>query len=147
MAVRIVVNDRQLQEFVRRDAAESAAVLAEWQAEGARVAVVQLRQNTPVRRGLLRESINSRVTPRGFSVFFTKPFDKIASYLEHGTKPHMIFPSQARVLAWEGSFGEPRFAKAVRHPGTWPIYFVTWTREQLRPVLRELYRQIWLRHH
>jgi hypothetical protein len=147
LAVRVTVDNAQLRSFVQRDAAEGSAVLAEWQMDGSRVAIVQLRANTPVRRGLTRESINSENTPRGFRVFFTAPFDKIAVYLERGTNPHLIFPSQAKVLVWEGSFGEPRFARVVRHPGTVARLFIARTREELRPVLRELYRQIWLRHH
>ena len=66
MSVVARVNDTQLQNFVRRDQASGAQVLAEWQSEGSLELLMQLRGNTPVRSGLTRESIARRNTPKGF---------------------------------------------------------------------------------
>jgi hypothetical protein len=141
------VGAEHLQGFVRRAEASGAQVLSEWQAEGSLELMMQLRGNTPVRTGMTRESIARRNTPKGFTVYFTKPYDKIAAYLEYGTRPHMIFPSQGQVLSWGGKFGEQRFARSVRHPGTRATYFVSRTREQVKPVLAQLYRFIWEKYH
>jgi hypothetical protein len=57
-----------------------------------------------------------------------------ASYVEFGTRPHIIVPRYAKVLAWGGSrrqTGSLRsgseatmFAMRVHHPGTRPIPFL-----------------------
>ena len=148
MSVITRVNTSQLQDFIRKDQASSPQVLAEWQSEGSLELMMQLRQNTPVRAGMLRESVARRNTPKGFTVYFTKPYDKIASYVEHGTQPHMIFPSDPNgVLSWVGKYGEQRYAKYVRHPGFRGRFFVARTKQQIRPVLKQLYRMIWEKYH
>jgi hypothetical protein len=142
------INTTQLQDFIRKDQASSPQVLAEWQQEGSLELMMLLRQNTPVRTGMLRESIARRNTPKGFTVYFTKPYDKIAGYVEYGTRPHNIFPSDPNgVLSWVGRYGEQRFAKRVFHPGFRGRFFVQRTKQQIRPVLRQLYRMIWLKYH
>ena len=61
--------------------------------------------------------------------------DRIYGYVDLGTRPHIILPKRARVLAFQGGyraktspgvlgssgggkFGATIFARAVRHPGT-----------------------------
>lgn len=45
---------------------------------------------------------------------------EIATYLERGTRPHLILPRNAKVLAWQpaSGVGGTIFAKRVHHPGT-----------------------------
>lgn len=42
-----------------------------------------------------------------------------AQFLEHGTQPHVIEPSNATALRFFVN-GQPRFAMRVQHPGTQP---------------------------
>lgn len=46
--------------------------------------------------------------------------DRVAEWLEEGTKPRVIYPYSARVLVFE-SAGVTVFTPVVRHPGT-PAY-------------------------
>jgi|ERR1700722_2066651 len=48
---------------------------------------------------------------------------KYASFVNDGTKPHVIRPRRANVLAWEGDGGQGdwHYAKVVHHPGTPPL--------------------------
>lgn len=43
---------------------------------------------------------------------------KVATFVEAGTRPHIIRPVRARVLAWKDRGGQQHFAKQVNHPGT-----------------------------
>lgn len=43
---------------------------------------------------------------------------RVATYIEAGTRPHVIVAKRARVLAWKGADGGMHFAKRVMHPGT-----------------------------
>jgi len=149
MSVHVNVNTQKLQSFIQKDKATAPQVLAEWQQGGSQELLMQLRNNTPYKYGNLREAANKRFTPKGFTIFFTAgKYSSIAGFLEKGTKPHMIFPSNpAGVLSWTDKSGIQRFAKHVKHPGFSGRFFVQKTRDQARPVLRELYRQIWEKWH
>lgn len=49
-----------------------------------------------------------------------------ASFVENGTKPHMIFPKRATVLSWIPIGGGARvFARWVNHPGSKPYPFMS----------------------
>lgn len=43
---------------------------------------------------------------------------KHASFVDEGTKPHVIVVRRARWLSWEESQGDRHFAVRVNHPGT-----------------------------
>lgn len=85
-----------------------------------------MRGIVPLKTGFLRESITSNATPSGFTVY---PTAKYAAYVDQGTAPHTIFPSSAKILAFEGPFGGMIFAKSVKHPGTRPTFFIRRTAE------------------
>ncbi|WP_375483339.1 HK97 gp10 family phage protein [uncultured Jatrophihabitans sp.] len=78
------------------------------------------KKNAPKgRTGDLEESI--QMTPPVIvggrvevTVEATAPY---ALYVHEGTRPHVIEPRTARVLAWEGPDG-PVFSRRVSHPGT-----------------------------
>ena len=64
-------------------------------------------------------------------------------FLEEGTKPHVIVPKLASMLAWEDPIMGMMFASMVHHPGTKPYPFVKPAIEEHRPkivldILREL---------
>lgn len=59
-----------------------------------------------------------------------------ASYIEKGTRPHLIKPTHRQALRWpvEGGF---LFAKVVRHPGTAPRPFLAEAVAATEPRLRD----------
>lgn len=48
-----------------------------------------------------------------------------ASFVENGTRPHLIEPKNGRWLAWEQPQGDWHFARRVNHPGTQPHPFMS----------------------
>jgi hypothetical protein len=76
--------------------------------------------------------------------------EKEVTFLEFGTKPHMIVPSQKEVLRFEVD-GEVVYAKKVMHPGTKPLGFVRLTQDDLDKSAKEIadrlissIRSVWL---
>lgn len=58
-------------------------------------------------------------------------------YLEYGTKPHLIYPKNAAILAWVNrSTGETIFSQLVQHPGTRPYAMVRTTLSELRKDMK-----------
>lgn len=55
--------------------------------------------------------------------------DRVARYLEYGTRPHVIRPRNARALRFV-SGGRVVFARAVNHPGTRPYRWLERSGEQ-----------------
>ena len=103
--------------------------------------MAEMRKRIPFgKTGRTRETVNSRKTPKGFTVFSNDP---IARFLDQGTKPHIIKPKTAKALRWFGVFGNPIFARSVNHPGTSPLFFVQKTRAATKDKLRELAANIW----
>lgn len=48
-----------------------------------------------------------------------------ATFLERGTRPHMIYPRKGRYLVFTSRSGQLVFAKQVAHPGTRPYRILT----------------------
>lgn len=75
---------------------------------------IDMRHDCPVDTG----DLLSTIRVEGNRIFVGDNI--IAPYwadVEYGTKPHMIYPVNAKALRWEGPSG-PVFAKKVKHPGT-----------------------------
>lgn len=86
------------------------------------------KQNAPVDTGTLRNSIGyNRIEPGVFEVGAGVDY---AADVEFGTAPHVITPTDADALAFEGQDGELIFRQSVDHPGTPAQPF-------LRPALQE----------
>jgi hypothetical protein len=140
------VDSTRLESLVGGVAARQGLVFGEWQRQGSVEAERVLRANTPVRTGFLRDSIVAQLTPSGFTVYPTASY---ASAVEHGTGPHTIFPSHAKVLCFRigklgWAFGEGAiFARRVEHPGFAGRFFIHKSREEIRERLIALYRLIW----
>lgn len=49
---------------------------------------------------------------------------KYASFVEEGTRPHVILPRNAKLLHWEEPQGDHHFARRVNHPGTTALPFM-----------------------
>lgn len=77
------------------------------------------KQRTPVNTGNLRNSIHQEpVRVTGSVVSFSVVADAdYASYVHDGTRPHVIYPKNAKVLAFSAG-GTMVFASKVNHPGT-----------------------------
>jgi hypothetical protein len=69
--------------------------------------------------------------------------EKEVTYLEFGTKPHIIYPAHSTfkmahgVLVFEKD-GEKIFAMTVYHPGTKPLGFVRLTQDDLDKSAKEI---------
>lgn len=53
-----------------------------------------------------------------------------------GSRPHVIVPRRAKILAWKGA-GGTIFARRVNHPGTTGNRFFTGSFEDLKPAFRK----------
>lgn len=72
----------------------------------------RMRPQVPVRTGRLRRSFRVRASQRRAQVraHFT------AYFIDAGTKPHVVQPRKAQMLAWRNG-GQTIFAKKTKHPG------------------------------
>jgi len=62
-----------------------------------------------------------------------------ASFVEDGTRPHVIVPKKARLLHWEEPQGDHHFALRVKHPGTRPLPFMSFAYVKCeRVMVREI---------
>jgi hypothetical protein len=111
-----------------------------WQESGSEVTVGFMQGIVPVKTGFLRDSVTTEFSANGFSVFPTAPY---AKFVDQPTKPHRIFPREARVLRWFGEGGSPIFSAYVFHPGTKGVFFIKRTKEGVKQVLKDLYTMIW----
>lgn len=78
------------------------------------------------RGGHLRDAILTRIRPDGVAVgVFTEPEATRAVYHHEGTRPHVIRPRKAKVLAFNwAKAGRVVFFRKVKHPGTRPNRFL-----------------------
>ena len=90
-------------------------------------AVAEAKRKVPRKTGNLGRSIGPGSLTRKSAIVHARA--NYAAYVELGTRPHVIKPKRARVLAWPAAgqarlSGRPRsgasmiFARMVRHPGT-----------------------------
>jgi len=135
MTMQIRVDKTQLETFTRLFPEKQAKILEAWKEEGSRATVEAMRNRVPIRTGYLRESITRKLTPKGFTVTPTAPY---ASFVDQGTKPHTIYPVNAKVLMWHGPYGEAVFSRIVHHPGSAGRFFMRDTREEMAPVLKQM---------
>ena len=75
-----------------------------WREQGSEVTVGFMQGIVPVKTGFLRDSVVAEFTVNGFSVYPRAPY---AKFVDQPTRPHRIFPSNARVLRWFGGGGFP----------------------------------------
>ncbi len=80
----------------------------------------EAKKTSPRRTGFLADSIGYKAGKQGVKI---APFGvSYAEFMEFGTRPHPIFPRNARVLAFEA--GGMVFTRRVMHPGTTPRPFM-----------------------
>lgn len=87
------------------------------------------------RTGNLRRSIDRRVFSAAKGVVFVG--EKYGKYVEFGTRPHIIRPKNAKMLAFRVG-GQLVFARQVNHPGSKPYpYMKPAFEENKNKVLKE----------
>lgn len=99
-----------------------------------RETIAEAKANVPRKTGHLGRSIvRGRISGNSAEVIANAGY---AAYVEYGTRPHVITPKRARVLAWPANAGgrrltgrpragaAMRFSKRVNHPGTKPQPFL-----------------------
>lgn len=138
----IRVDDSQFQTWLAKEPERETEILRLFQQEGSLLVIAEMQQQVPIRSGFLRESFASHETPNGFTVYSTASY---AKYVDQGTKPHTIFPRQAKVLRFILPSGGVVFAKYVKHPGSLGQFFVRKTVDAVRGRLAELARELWRR--
>ena len=141
MAFRISVKAQysRVQAYLKAAPERGKVVHRLWQEQGSDVTVGFMQGIVPVKTGFLRDSVDAKFTPNGFSVFPKAPY---AKFVDQPTKPHRIFPRGARVLRWFDG-GQPIFSAYVQHPGTKGVFFIKRTKEGVEKVLKQLYVMIW----
>jgi hypothetical protein len=135
MALHMRVDKTQLETFTRLFPEKQSRILEAWKEEGSAEVVESMRRNVPFRFGILRESVTRKLTPKGFTV---RPTASYAPFVDQGTRPHTIYPVNATVLRWYGPSGEAVFSRSVHHPGFAGRFFMSKTKEEMGPVLRQL---------
>jgi hypothetical protein len=97
--------------------------------------------NAPRRTGYLASTIIKEVVDGEASI------DALASYAVYivkGTRPHVIRPVNASVLAFETADGRMVFTHLVNHPGTKPNPFMQQAAEDARSKAEETFAKLWL---
>jgi hypothetical protein len=142
MSFRISVRAQysRVQAYLKAAPERGAEIGRLWRDQGSDVTVGFMQGIVPVKTGFLRDSVTAKFTANGFSVFPTAPY---AKFVDQPTKPHRIFPSNAKVLRWFGEGGSPIFSAFVQHPGTKGSFFIKRTKDGVKQVLKQLYVMIW----
>jgi HK97 gp10 family phage protein len=97
--------------------------------------------NAPRRSGYMANTIIKEVGNGEASIEVLVPY---AMYVVKGTRPHVIRPVNASVLAFEAPNGKMVFTRLVRHPGTKPNPFMERAAENARNKAEEVFAELWL---
>lgn len=74
----------------------------------------------------LRNTVIKRVVKHGDGIaLIVGSYSPIALLHHNGTRPHVILPKRAKILAFPASSGGVIFARKVNHPGTKPNRYLT----------------------
>jgi hypothetical protein len=134
VSVEVDLDMEPFQKWVERVKREAPKVFDEFLHRSSSLIAETMRLKVPVRGGFLRDSIVIRKSGESVEV---GPTVSYAPYVEFGTRPYIIEPVHASVLAFEIG-GETVFAKRVLHPGFPGRFFVKSTSEECLPKLQEL---------
>jgi hypothetical protein len=96
--------------------------------------------NAPKRTGKLASTIVKEVSDCKASINVLAPY---AMYLVKGTRPHIIRPVNASVLAFQSVSGKMVFARLVHHPGTKPNPWMQQAAEYSRSKAEETFAELW----
>ena len=89
----------------------------------------------PVDKGILRNSIKVIPSPSGIGLLISMVI--YGKYVEFGTPPHTIKPSEKEALKFKGDEGDV-IVKKIEHPGTRPNPFIRNTiNNKLKKIIAE----------
>lgn len=138
-----VVNDQAVLRNLQNMDRVARNVVAKQLNKGADGIAKSMRAKVQVDTGGTKESIKvvNPATPGDLHVEVHAGGASV--FLEEGTKPHMIMPKFASVLAWDDPIMGMMFASMVQHPGTRKYPFVKPALDEHRPkivldIIREL---------
>jgi hypothetical protein len=97
--------------------------------------------NAPRRTGKLASTIVKEVSNEQASIEVLVPY---AMYVVKGTRPHIIRPVNASVLAFQSPSGKMVFTRLVHHPGTKPNPWMEKAVEYARSKTEETFAELWL---
>lgn len=97
--------------------------------------VRNLMRNSPVDHGVLKSWFIGSISD---SEAHIKTPAEYAEYVNYGTRPHFIYPTNKKMLYWEGASHPVPF---VVHPGTSPTLFVENSIEETKLRMDEFYLQ------
>jgi hypothetical protein len=97
--------------------------------------------NAPRKTGNLASTIVKEVRDGEAAVNVLASY---AVYVVNGTRPHVIRPTNALVLAFEVAGGKMVFTRLIHHPGTKPNPFMQRATEDARGKAEEVFAQLWL---
>jgi hypothetical protein len=142
MSFRISVRTQysRVQAYLKAAPERGAEIGRLWRDQSSDVTVGFMQGIVPVKTGFLRDSVDAKLMAKGFSVSPSAPY---ARFVDQPTKPHRIFPSNAKVLRWFGEGGSPIFSAFVQHPGTKGSFFIKRTKDGVKQILKQLYVMIW----
>lgn len=96
--------------------------------------------NAPRKTGYLASTIVKEFGEGEASINVLAPY---AMYVVEGTKPHIIRPVNASVLAFQGASGKMVFTRLVNHPGTKPNPWMQQAAEDARSKVEETFAELW----
>jgi hypothetical protein len=97
--------------------------------------------NAPRKTGQLASSIEKEVGEGEASIEVLAPY---AVHVIRGTRPHLIRPVNASVLAFENANGKMIFSKLVQHPGTKANPFMQQAAQEALDKAEETFAKLWL---
>lgn len=96
-----------------------------------------------VRTGLLRQSGSMLVRETATGAEGTIGYRAVyAQFHEFGTRPYVIRARNREALRFMGRDGQPRFARAVHHPGLRPRPFLAPSMAEVEPTVRPRLTQL-----
>lgn len=125
---------REKQEAVKKEVARATLAI-----QG------KAKQNAPVDKGFLRNKIDA-VIKNGSLTGQVISKAKYGIFVHEGTKPHLIFPKNKKVLAWRSvsytargrrKYSPYSYAMFVKHPGTKAIPYLSKAADSERPIYQQ----------
>lgn len=140
LRVQVRLDTRSLERWAGEIKRKHPEVFDQILTESGELIAKTMREKAPVKTGFLRDSIvirkNSDWVEVGPTAFY-------APFVEFGTRPHIIEPVHASVLAFEIG-GRTVFARRVYHPGFPGRFFVRGTKEEcllkIQAIVKETYQ-------
>lgn len=105
----------------------------------AEVAYSEAFYGAPWKTGKLARSIVMETEDGEATIKVLAPY---AVHVIKGTKPHKIYPTNARCLAFKAANGDLVFSRYVNHPGTKPNKFLEEAVEKARQKIDDLFVEL-----